>query len=151
MIIKDNAVVSIAYTLYLEDGQKVDVVSADDPVIYTHGSGILAEGLENVLLGHKKGDQLKVTLTPDLAFGDHDPQMVQTVPADIIKGADELKVGMQIAADTDQGPMELTLTAIEGDTITLDANHPLAGKTVIFDVKVCDVQPAQEDDSASLQ
>ncbi|TKB52829.1 FKBP-type peptidyl-prolyl cis-trans isomerase [Ferrimonas aestuarii] len=149
MIIENSAVVTIAYTLKLEDGTLVDAVGSDDPVIYEHGQGQLADGLEQVLLGHKKGDELKVTLTPDLAFGDHDPQMVQQVPKEVIKGVDELEVGMQIAADTDQGPMELTLTAIDGDTITLDANHPLAGKTVIFEVSICDVQPA--DGSAALQ
>ncbi|TKB50555.1 peptidylprolyl isomerase [Ferrimonas sediminicola] len=143
MHIENNRVVSIAYTLRLVTGEKVDVVSRTDPLEYVHGQGQLADGLEEVLLGHKAGDHLTVTLTPELAFGDHDPALVKQVPAAIIKGTDQLKVGMQIQADTDQGPMELTLTAIDGDTLTLDANHPLAGKTVIFDVYVCKVAAPQ--------
>ncbi len=142
--IENDSVVSIAYTLRLVTGEKVDVVSRNDPLVYVHGKGDLAEGLEEVLLGHKAGDHLTVTLTPDLAFGDHDPEMVKQVDASIIKGAEQLKVGMQIHAETDHGPMELTLTEIDGDTLTLDANHPLAGKTVIFDVYICKVAPSEE-------
>ena len=88
------------------------------------------------------GDPVNVTIPPGQAYGEIDPSMVQVVPRSAFQGAPTIAAGMQFQGNTQAGPRVITVTKVEGDNITIDANHPLAGQTLNFDVKIVDVRDA---------
>lgn len=146
MAIKENDVVSIAYEVKNEDGVVVDESTKDNPLQYIHGHDNLIPGLENALEGKEIGDIFEVTIAPEDAYGEYLESMVQRVPAEIFQTTEELTVGMRFLADTDQGPIPVEITAIEGDEVIVDGNHDLAGQTLSFHVEVIDVREATEDE-----
>jgi FKBP-type peptidyl-prolyl cis-trans isomerase SlyD len=142
MQVAPQTVVTIAYTVTDEDGDVLDAAAADDPLAYLHGSGSIVPGLEAALAGRSAGDEIRVTLAPDDAYGMHDPDLVAVASRAQFDEPDALEVGMQFEAEGDDGPEVVTVVSIEGDDVTLDANHPLAGFTLTFDVQVLGVRAA---------
>ena len=142
MQIAKNTVVSIDYTLTDPQGKVLDSSSGKQPLQYLHGVGGLIPGLEKELGGKKAGDQFKATIAPEEAYGQRDTAMVQAVPREAFKGVADIKPGMQFQAQSPQGMRIVTVTKVEPNEITVDANHPLAGVTLTFDVKVVDVRQA---------
>lgn len=146
MQIADNTAVSIHYTLTNDDGEVLDSSIDDDALVYLHGEGNIISGLEQALNGKVVGDKFKVRLDAEDAYGELIEDRVQVIPRSMFEGIDELEVGMQFQADVSEGPGAVTIIKIEGDDVTIDGNHPLAGMALTFDVEVVDVRAATEEE-----
>ncbi|HGF4937057.1 TPA: peptidylprolyl isomerase [Vibrio parahaemolyticus] len=136
MKIEKNVVASLAYKVMLEDGVVVDQSTSEAPLDYLHGHNNLITGLEKELEGKVAGDKFSVTVAPEDAYGEHNDALVQRVPADVFQGVEQIEVGMRFLADTDQGPIPVEVTEVDGDEVVVDGNHMLAGQTLTFEVEV---------------
>lgn len=144
MTIKENKVVLIHYTLKDSSGETLDSSEGNDPMAYIHGIGNLIVGLEEHLLGKSVGDKVKAVVAPEKAYGLRSEENVHVVPLASFQ-ADEneqLEEGMQVRVETNSGVSIADVTKIEGDEVTLDLNHPLAGETLYFDVEIVDIRDA---------
>ncbi|MCA2015633.1 peptidylprolyl isomerase [Vibrio tritonius] len=148
MKIEKNVVVALAYQVKLEDGVVVDQSTTEAPLEYLHGNDNLIIGLERELEGKAAGDKFTATISPEDAYGEHSDDLVQRVPAEVFQGVDTLEVGMRFLADTDQGPIPVEITEVDGDEVVVDGNHMLAGHTLTFDVEVVAVRAASEEELA---
>lgn len=147
MKIEKDSVVSIDYTLTDERGEVLD--SSKDhgqPLSYIHGAGNIIPGLESKLEGKSAGEQLKVSVAPEDGYGIRDEKHVAKVNRDQFKGVEDLEVGMQFRTEGGGHSQVVTVTAIEKDSVTVDANHPLAGRTLNFDVSIVSVRKATPDE-----
>ena len=147
MQITDKTAVSFHYTLTNTSGEQLDSSRGEEPLLYLHGAGNIISGLEAAMAGKAVGDSFTVTIPPTDGYGELVPEMVQVVSKKMFEGMD-VEVGMQFHADVNYGSGVITVTEINGDDVTIDGNHPLAGETLIFDVEVVDVRPATEDELA---
>ena len=142
MQIADKMVVTIDYTLKDDNGNVLDS-SNDGQFTYLHGSNNIIPGLENALTGKSAGDEVEVTVSPTEGYGERNDSMVQAVPRDMFDSEQEIEVGMQFHAQSPEGDMVVvTVMDVDDDDITVDGNHPLAGKHLNFGVKVVDVREA---------
>lgn len=146
MQIADNLAVSIHYTLTNDEGEVIDTSEGDEALAYLHGYGNIISGLESALTGKSVGDKFKVRIDAEDAYGEIEDDRVQIVSIEMFEGVDELEVGMQFHADVSSGPGVITIINIDGDDITIDGNHPLAGVPLTFDVEVVDVRPATDEE-----
>jgi FKBP-type peptidyl-prolyl cis-trans isomerase SlyD len=146
MPIAQNSVVTIHYTLKDDAGEVIDSSREGDPIAYLHGHGNLVPGLERELEGKNTGDKVNVSVTPEHGYGEYDKQLVQQVPRRALQGIANVKVGMRLQAQTPQGPRAVVVTRLVGDMVTIDGNHPLAGKNLNFDVEITDVRDATEEE-----
>lgn len=142
MQIADKTVVSIHYTLTNADGETLDSSVGQDPLVYLHGSNNIIAGLEAALLGKTAGDTLQVSVEPGDGYGELRDELVQEVDRSAFQGVDEIDVGMQFMAQTPWGEQPVTVVKVQGDNITLDGNHPLAGQVLNFDVEVVEIREA---------
>jgi FKBP-type peptidyl-prolyl cis-trans isomerase SlyD len=149
MQIANNSVVSIEYTLKDDEGNILDSSEGRDALSYLHGAGNIIPGLENALAGKATGEELSVTVGPEEGYGERIEQLMQVVSRDIFESIDKIEVGMQFQGQSaDEQPMIITITAIEGDDVTIDGNHPLAGVNLNFDIKIVDVRDATAEELA---
>lgn len=149
MTISKDSVVSIKYTLTDAQNEVIDSSDEMGPLEYLHGNNNLIPGLEKELEGKKAGDSFKVTIAPGEAYGEkHDELVVEVDRAQFPDDA-EIVEGMQFEAGGPEGSRVVTVTAINENKITVDANHPLAGETLHFDVEVVAVREATEEEKAS--
>jgi len=148
MSITQDQVVSIHYTLRDDAGEIIDSSSGGEALAYLHGHGHLIQGLERELTGKKAGDRLEVKIAPADGYGEYDGDLVQRVPRRSLKGIANVKVGMRLQVQTPEGPRAMTVTHIAGDMVTLDGNHPLAGKNLNFEVEVAAVRAATAEELA---
>ena len=147
MTIKENSAVSFHYTLTDDDGQTLDSSAGKDPLAYLHGAGNIIPGLESALAGKSVGDSMVVAVTAAEGYGEVQKELIQEVPRDAFQGVDSIEVGMQFEAQTGQGgTVPVTVTAVTDEIVTLDGNHPLAGKNLNFDVSIEDVRDATEEE-----
>ncbi|WP_158774621.1 FKBP-type peptidyl-prolyl cis-trans isomerase [Cobetia sp. L2A1] len=146
MQIAQNAVVSFHYTLTNNDGEVLDTSEGREPLAYIHGAGNIVPGLEKELDGKQSGDALKVAVTPEEGYGEVQEALVQEVPRDAFQGVEDIEAGMQFQAQTQGGPLMVTVTKVEGDTVVVDGNHPLAGETLNFDVQITEVREASAEE-----
>lgn len=142
MLVGPNCVVSIYYTLTNDNGEVMDQSPEGQPLSYLHGAAGLIPGLEKELTGKVAGDEFKVSVAPEEAYGEHRPDMVQQVPRDSFPGDVEIQPGMQFNAQTGNGQITVVVTSVDDATVTVDANHPLAGKTLHFEGKIDTVREA---------
>jgi FKBP-type peptidyl-prolyl cis-trans isomerase SlyD len=142
MQIANDVVVSIEYTLTDDQGNVIDSSVGGEPLAYLHGAGNIIPGLEVALEGKKAGDSLKVSVAPADGYGEKDEGLLQVVPRSMFRGVDQIEPGMQFHAQTDYGMQVITVAKVEGDNVTVDGNHPLAGQNLNFDVKVLEVRAA---------
>ena len=145
MIISENAVVLFHYTLTDESGKELDSSTGKDPLAYMHGHKNIIPGLENELDGKTAGDVMVVTIKAAEAYGERQEKMVQEVPRASFQ-VEEMTVGMRFEAQTPNGPISVVVTGVTDDMVTVDGNHPLAGKDLTFDVKVDTVREASEEE-----
>lgn len=146
MQIANNTVVSIDYTLTNDNGDVVDSSQGREPLVYLHGAGNIIPGLENALLGKSKGDQTTVRVTPAEGYGERNEQLQQTVSKEMFGDA-AVEVGVQYQAATPDGqPVVITVVGMEGDDVTIDGNHPLAGEHLNFDVTIVEIREATEEE-----
>lgn len=151
MQVKENHVVHIDYTLTNNDGQVLDSSEGKQPLGYIHGHGNIIPGLEQAIEGKAKGDELSVIVPAEQAYGEHRSDLVQQVPASAFEGVEKVEPGMRFQAETDQGPVPVTVTEVTEEAVTVDANHELAGEELNFVVKVQDVREATEEELAAGQ
>jgi FKBP-type peptidyl-prolyl cis-trans isomerase SlyD len=142
MQITANCVVSMHYTLKNDAGGVIDSSSGGEPLAYLHGAGNIVPGLEKALEGKQAGDQLSVKVAPEEGYGVRDEALVQQVPRRAFQGVRDIKPGMRFNAQSAQGPMQVTVTGVQGDLVTIDGNHDLAGQTLNFEVEVTSVREA---------
>jgi FKBP-type peptidyl-prolyl cis-trans isomerase SlyD len=142
MQISENSVVSFHYTLTDSTGKVIDSSQGNEPLTYLHGVGQIVPGLENALVGKIPGDKLDVEVAAEDGYGEHQEFMVQQVPREAFQGVDVIEPGMQFQAQTPQGGMTVTVTAVDDTTVTVDGNHPLAGQVLFFAVEVVSVRDA---------
>lgn len=148
MQIADNMAVSIHYVLTSDDGEVIDSSEGGEPLVYLHGGGNIISGLERALHGKAAGDKFTVRIDAENAYGEFMEDRVQVISRSMFEGIDEIEVGMQFHADVSAGPGVVTVVQIDGDDITIDGNHPLAGMALTFAVDVTDVRPASHEELA---
>jgi FKBP-type peptidyl-prolyl cis-trans isomerase SlyD len=141
-VVKDGLMISLEYTLKSPDGKVLESSTGREPLKYIHGQKMMIPGLERELTGMKIGAVKHVTVKPEDGYGKINPKAVQEVPKENVP-ANGLKVGAVLAARSPEGMvMPMTVKEIKEKTVVMDMNHPMAGKTLVFDVKVVDIQPA---------
>jgi len=146
MEVAQDRVVKIAYTLKDDEGTVLDSSENHGDLAYVHGHQNIVEGLEDALEGKDVGETVSTTVDPDKGYGDRHDQLVFTVPRSNMPDGD-LEVGMQFAAQDKEGNQQVvTLVDIGDEEVQLDANHPLAGQTLHFDVTVNDVREATDEE-----
>lgn len=140
---KSGDTVRINYTGKLTDGTRFDSSEGREPLEFQLGSGQIIPGLDREVEGMKVGDKQTVTVPAEEAYGSHDAAKVQQVPRDALPPELEPQEGMQLQAQTPEGAqMTLIVTAVAEQEITVDANHPLAGKDLIFEIEMVEILKA---------
>lgn len=143
-VVQPGSVVSFDYTLKDETGKVLDSSEGKAPMRYTHGKGQIIPGLESELAGMKVGDEKHVTVKPENAYGPVDPRAFQEVEKERLP-PEALKVGAVLTARGPDGEnMPVRVHEIKEKTVIVDFNHPLAGKTLTFDVKIADIKAAEK-------
>jgi FKBP-type peptidyl-prolyl cis-trans isomerase SlyD len=142
MKVAAHCVISLDYSLHLGDGKVVDSSKGGEPLVYLHGSGQIIPGLEKALDGLESGESKELTVAPQDGYGERDPENVQQITREQF-GDREPKPGDEFVAIDDQhNEIPVRVEKVEGDKVTVDFNHPLAGKTLHFAVTVKDVRAA---------
>jgi FKBP-type peptidyl-prolyl cis-trans isomerase SlyD len=141
--VENDSRVDIEYTLTDETGEVIDTSKGGKPLTYTHGRRQLIPGLERELLGMRIGEEKRVRVKPEDAYGPIDPTKVVEIAKENIP-PDVLEVGARLIARGARGePRPVTVKEIREKTVVLDTNHPMAGKTLLFDVKILGVTPSE--------
>jgi FKBP-type peptidyl-prolyl cis-trans isomerase 2 len=139
-VIADGSKVSIEYTLKLDDGSTADTNVGGEPLVYEQGKGQILPTLEKELAGLEVDDTKKLKLSPEQGYGGVDPEAIQKVPASAVP-EEARKAGTQLVAQDASGQQRpVRVQAVEGDQVVVDMNHPLAGQTLHFDVKILAIQ-----------
>lgn len=146
MTIAKDRVVSIDYTLTNASGEVLDSSNETGPLAYLHGNENIITGLEKALEGKSEGDAIKVTVSAAEAYGERDESLVVNVPLDRFQGAGAVEAGMQFEAETAEGSRMVTVTKVAAGMATVDANHPLAGLDLSFDVKIMSIRDASPEE-----
>ncbi len=154
MKIAEGHLVELDYVLKIEDGEVVESSAEEGPLQYLHGNGEIPERLEAALTGLEVGAKLDLTLTPDEAFGEYDLDSLTTVPRSEFPEDTELEtdqwieVGVEVEGQEDEGTYEIDMRVVEinDDSVILDANHPLAGKTITYSVEVREFHEASDEE-----
>lgn len=142
--IENGAKVQLEYTLKDDGGEVLDSNKGREPLTYTQGQKQIIPGLEQALSGMHAGEEKKVTIKPVDAYGEVNPSAVTEVPKEMLP-PDALKVGTQLVAQSQAGDRRIVrIKEVREKTVVIDLNHPLAGKTLFFDVKVLGVEPAKK-------
>lgn len=142
MQIADRCVAYFHYTLTNDAGEVLDSSNGREPLPYLHGKGNIVPGLEKALAGKKAGDKLDVVVAPEEGYGPHIDSLVQVVPKSAFQGVENLEPGMQFQAESNMGPVSVVVTSVDGENVTVDGNHPLAGETLHFSVEITQVRDA---------
>jgi len=146
--ISKNRVVTMHYTLRDEQGTVIDSTDSRGPLAYLHGKGNIIPGLEQALDGKGAGDKLDVTVAPEQGYGMRNERLVQIVPRSGFPAGTELNPGTRLRTNGPQGPRLVTIAKVERDFVTVDGNHPLAGRTLHFSVEVAEVRKATHEEVA---
>lgn len=146
MAIEDRKVVSFHYTLINDQGKQLETSRERDPVVYMHGYRNIVPGLENAMTGREVGDTFKVTVEPVEAYGERDPNKVQRIPTKRFPKAKKISPGQVVSLQTKQGEIQAVIVKVGRFNIDVDANHPLAGETLTFDVEIMDTRDASEEE-----
>jgi FKBP-type peptidyl-prolyl cis-trans isomerase SlyD len=148
VIIENKKVVSFHYTLTNETGQELESSRGRDPMAYLHGAHNIIPGLEKALAGKSAGDQLKVTLPPAEAYGERNPSNIQRVASKHFSNPRSLQPGQMVSLKTREGERPAVIVKVGRFNVDVDANHPLAGQTLTFDVEITDVRAASPEEIA---
>jgi len=150
MIIAENSVVTVDYSITDSANGKLLEVSGDEPLKFIQGSGTLVPGLERELEGKSTDQEISVTLKPEEAFGIRTDELIREVYKKDFESPEEIKEGMVFHADLDGDGMVrfYTITSIGDEVVTIDGNHPYADKTLTFELKVLDVREATKEELA---
>jgi len=146
MKIGNNTVVSFQYLLRNDKQEALDSSTPEDPLVYLHGTGELIQGLEQAMAGKTAGEEFSISIPPEDGYGEQDPALIELVPADAFDGMD-IEPGMQLQGEDPQGnPLLVQIEKIDGDQVTVNRNHFLAGQTLHFDIKIENVRAATDEE-----
>lgn len=140
MAIKDGDTVRVHYTGTFDDGEVFDSSREREPLEFTIGDESLISGFEEALIGHEKGDRFTVTVPCDEAYGERLDELMMEVPLSDVPEHIKPEVGMMLQIATDDGDLEVEVADITDKVVVLDANHPLAGEDLTFDIEIVDVK-----------
>jgi len=147
IMIKQNSVVTMHYELKDSNGEVLDSSEGQDPLVYLHGAGNIIVGLEEQLFGKAAGDQIEAVVSPEKGYGQPVDALIQVVPKEAFGAeVENVAVGMRFQAETEQGPVPVVVTAMDNENVTVDGNHPLAGKELYFNVTIADVRDASAEE-----
>lgn len=132
--------VVVHYTGTLSDGKEFDTSRDKEPLTFTLGNGQVIQGFEDALLGMKVGEKKRITLPPEQAYGQPDEKNIREVPRDMLPQEITPKVGLPLILQMSGAIVPAVITKVNNDTITIDFNPPLAGKTLIFDIELLEIQ-----------
>lgn len=141
-----NCVVEFHLSIFDSENKLVDSTLDDEPVQLLLGRQSLVPGVDEALIGKEAGAELKLALTADEAYGEYSADDIQTLPITMFEEVEDLDVGLELFADTDQGPKVVTVREINDGLVTIDGNHPLAGQDLNFEVKLLSVRPASAEE-----
>ncbi|SEL90789.1 MULTISPECIES: peptidylprolyl isomerase [unclassified Acinetobacter] len=144
-VIANDLVVLFNYKLTNAEGETLDQ-SQGEPLAYLQGAGNIIPGLEKAMLGKTTGDKFTVTIPAAEAYGEYNTDLVQEVPKQMFQGVDNIEAGMQFQAQTDDGVQIVTVKAVEGENVIVDANFPLAGQDLTFDVEIVEIREATQEE-----
>jgi FKBP-type peptidyl-prolyl cis-trans isomerase SlyD len=142
-VIEPGSLVKMHYALTV-DGQVVDTSRGTEPLSFVFGSGQIIPGLEEQILGLSAGDKRSIVVAPEKGYGPINPQAIQKVPRKNFQGASDLKAGATVTAQSGGRTIQARVTQVSRDTVTVDLNHPMAGKTLNFEVEVVEVGRAAD-------
>ncbi len=148
MQVADRTVVGFHYRLFGENGEELESSAGEDPTLYLHGANNIIRGLESKMAGHVAGDSFEVTLPPEQAYGLRNESMQQRVPIKHLIFKGKLRPGMMVQLNTDQGRRSVTVVKAGRHSADIDANHPLAGQTLRFEIDIIEVREAAEEELA---
>jgi len=149
--VEKNKVVTFEYTLKNDGGEVLDSSQGTAPLSYIHGSAQIIPGLESEMADKSVGDKFSVSVEPEQAYGVKYDELVKKIDRAQLGHIENLETGMQLQASDGQMNQILTVTEVTDQEVTLDANHPLAGERLHFDVEITEVREANADELASLQ
>jgi FKBP-type peptidyl-prolyl cis-trans isomerase SlyD len=135
----DKQIYKINYWLKNLDGEVVDTSEGGEPMVVEVGNPSVIVGLQEAVKGRQVGDRLDVTIPPEMAYGAHNPEFVSTVPKSAFEGVEQVVEGMKFQTNTGTDAQVVQVVKVEKDTVTIDANHPLAGLTLNFEIEVIEV------------
>lgn len=148
MQVAKDTVVSFHYTLTDDAGTQIDSSREAEPLAILQGHGSLIAGVEKALDGKAVGDRFDVTVSPEEGYGVRDESRTQRVPKKYFQDGDRLKPGMVTMLRSQQGMHQVTVIKVGATVIDIDANHPLAGKTLKFDIEITGVREASPEELA---
>lgn len=149
LAVAEGMVVTLDYTLTLDNGEVADTTKGGMPLRFLTGQGQLLPAFEDALVGLAAGDETRLTLSPEDGYGEYDEDAFEEVPLDQFPTTEQIEPGMTIGVQDSSGEMfEATVSEMHDDVVVLDFNHPLAGETLHFQVKVLDVRAATADELA---
>ena len=146
MGIEVNNVVSFHYRLSEPGGEPFEDSHDEEAMVYLHGQGDMLPGLEQALAGREAGEVFSVTLPPEQAYGERQEGATTRVPIKYLLTKKNLKPGMVVAIGTEQGPRDAVIVKVGRFNVDVDTNHPLAGKTLEFDIEIIAVRDATEEE-----
>jgi FKBP-type peptidyl-prolyl cis-trans isomerase SlyD len=148
MQVEHNKVVVFHYTLNDTEGSFTETSEGREPVVYLHGYGQLVPGLEQAMGGRQAGDAFQSSVAPEQAYGPRDEAAVQRIPIKHLVRPGKLAPGQVVTVNTSDGQRRATLVKIGHHNVDVDLNHPLAGKTLNFDIRIVEVRDATAEEIA---
>jgi len=146
MIAEKDKVVTFHYTLKNAAGEQMETSRDKQPMTYLHGANNIIVGLEKAMEGHAVNDEFSVTVEPEEAYGVRKDANVQRVPLKRLKGIGKISPGQILNLQTNRGPVQVTVLRVGRFNVDVDANHPLAGQALTFDIEITDIRDASEEE-----
>ena len=147
MIAEKDKVVTFHYTLKNTGGEEMESSKDRDPMTYLHGANNIITGLEKAMEGHAIADKFSVTVEPEEAYGARAEDNIQRVPLKRLKGLGKIVAGQVLNLQTQQGPVQVTVVKVGKFNVDVDANHPLAGETLTFEVEITEIRDASSEET----
>ncbi|GGE68076.1 peptidyl-prolyl cis-trans isomerase [Streptosporangium jomthongense] len=145
---KKPDVFTVHYVLKNKIGELVDTSEGSEPLHFLYGSPDIIKGIQEAVKDRNAGDCLEVTVPPSMAYGEHREDLVRKIPRSMFEGVENLKVGMKFQTNTGENAQIVQVVGIDGNLIRVDANHPLAGFTLYFDLEIIDRREATDEEIA---
>lgn len=141
-------VFTVHYVLKNKIGELVDTSEGGEPLHFLYGSPDVIEGIQEAVKERNAGDCLEVTVPPSMAYGEHRDDLVRKVPRSMFEGVEKLQVGMKFQTNTGENAQIVQVMGFDGNLVRIDANHPLAGFTLYFDLEIIGRREATDDEVA---
>lgn len=146
MSVQDKKVVEFHYSLKLQDGQQVESSFDGEPMAYLHGANNIISGLESAMTGRAAGDRFEVTLAPEQAYGPRNEGNIQRLPLKRLGQTTRPRPGQVLTLQTKNGMVQVTVLKVGRFNVDVDANHPLAGQSLTFDIEIVSVRDASPEE-----